>query len=158
MSTEVESPRTVRTFTQRDIKKCENDDFEINNIKHTYSPKNPSDRKRPKINSSFKKTKNISPKKENKKQLTFNNNVQNNVKKEEKKNDKDKLNESTFSRKSERHYSSKSINKKPVRHVNFKSNCLVTVIEVESYKRFNFLNTNRDNLQKKNVSCKCKIF
>ena len=157
MSTDFEFPRTVHTFSQREIKKYENDDFEISDIKHSFSPKNPHDRKRPKINSSFKKIKNNSSKKE-KKQLSFNNDVQNNVKKEEKKIEKDKLNESTFSRKSERHYSSKSINKKPVRHVNFKSNCLVTVIEVESYKKFNFLNTNRDNLQKKNVACKCQIF
>ena len=153
MLSTIESPRTVHTFSARNIdREKNNNEFSMNEIKHSYSPKpNSNDRKRPKLNSSsFKKIKS-SPKKENKK-LTFNNDVKNNIKN----NEKEKLDESLISRKNERHYSSKSINKKPIRHVKFKSPC-VTEIEVESYKKYNFLNKNKINLSKKKVSCKCEI-
>lgn len=156
MSILLDSPNTPRSFNKDINLNREDHHLEINQIKHTYTPKTTkNDRKRPKINSSsFKKLK-ASPKKENKK-ITFNNNVHNNLKKD----DKEKLNESAISGmsgKSIGHFSSKNINKKQVRHVNFDDKLLITVVEVESYKRYNFLNTTRD-IPKKSVSCKCLIF
>ncbi len=157
MSTLLDSPKTSRSNNDRKYQK-EGNELELNSIKHSYTPKTTqNDRKRPKVNSSsFKKLK-ASPKKENKK-LTFDNEVHNNIKKEEK--EKEKLNESAISGisgKSLGHFSSKNINKKQVRRVNFNDKLLITVIEVESYKRYNFLNTTRD-IPKKSVSCKCQIF
>ena len=159
MSTLLDSPKTSRSNNDRKYQK-EGNELELNPIKHSYSPKTTqNNRKRPKLNSSsFKKLK-ASPKKENKK-LTFDNDVYNNIKKEEKEKEKEKLNESALSGisgKSLGHFSSKNINKKQVRHVNFDDKLLITVVEVESYKRYNFLNTTRD-IPKKSVSCKCLIF
>ena len=154
----MDSPKTSNSYNnERKIKTEESDsDNYLSPIKHKIylSPEsNSNERKRPKI-SSFKKVKENSQNKnkENKK-INFENVIENNSKKEK----DEKENEINCTKRHERNISSKSITKKPIRHVNFNKKC-VTVIDVESYKKYNYLNTNRENLQKKSVSCKCKIF
>jgi len=41
--------------------------------------------------------------------------------------------------------------------VNFEK-YMVTVVEVESFKKYNFLNTTKNNSSKNTISCKCSIF
>ena len=47
--------------------------------------------------------------------------------------------------------------KKVKKKVNFPEKCMIFIIEVESFKKYNLLNTNR-NLIKKPTSCKCNIY
>jgi hypothetical protein len=50
------------------------------------------------------------------------------------------------------------LKKKVRKRVNFPDKCMILVIEIESLKKYNFLNTNRDWLKKKSPSCKCNIY
>ena len=50
-----------------------------------------------------------------------------------------------------------SFKKKVKKKVNFPEKYMIFIIEVESYKKYNYLNTNRD-LLKKPTSCKCNIY
>ena len=50
------------------------------------------------------------------------------------------------------------LKKKVRKRVNFPEKCMILVIEIESFKKYNYLNTNRDWLKKKSPSCKCNIY
>jgi hypothetical protein len=50
------------------------------------------------------------------------------------------------------------LKKKVRKRVNFPDKCMILVIEIESFKKYNYLNTNRDWLKKKSPSCKCNIY
>ena len=50
------------------------------------------------------------------------------------------------------------LKKKVRKRVNFPDKCMILVIEIESFKKYNYLNTNRDLLKKKSPSCKCNIY
>ena len=50
-----------------------------------------------------------------------------------------------------------SFKKKVKKKVNFPEKYMIFIIEVESYKKYNYLNANRD-LLKKPTSCKCNIY
>ena len=50
------------------------------------------------------------------------------------------------------------LKKKVRKRVNCPDKCMILVIEIESFKKYNYLNTNRDWLKKKSPSCKCNIY
>jgi len=50
------------------------------------------------------------------------------------------------------------LKKKVRKRVNFPDKCMILVIEIESFKKYNYLNTNRDWLKKKSPSLKCNIY
>ncbi len=127
-------------------KKIKSDEFENINQRKIR------ERKRP-INSSIRKTNSFNNDLEKK-----NENLNQNNEAEKIKIEKEKYSISSNNVKGKIKLSSILEKRKNKKKVNFIEKYMITVIEIESFKKYNYLNTSRSFSSKDSIACNCHIF
>lgn len=127
-------------------KKIKSDEFENINQRKIR------ERKRP-INSSIRKTNSFNKDLEKKNEILNQNNEAEKIKIE-----KEKYSISSNNVKGKIKLSSILEKRKNKKKVNFIEKYMITVIEIESFKKYNYLNTSRSFSSKDSIACNCHIF
>lgn len=126
-----------------------------NNENEIFSEKKINERKRPK-NIKIRKTLTSQKEIEKKSEIVIPNKNRNNEEQENKR-EKEKNLIPNFIRQRTR-FNTLSDKRKNKKKVSFIEKYMITVIEVESFKRYNYINTSRNGPSTDSISCKCNIF